>query len=304
MKRNVGTIILSVLIVLLSLTACNFTNQTVESKKDIYRFEDYANDEVFDVEKVSLNDNLAEKCSTYKFTYLSDGYKIKAYISIPVSAINSQKSAKCLMYNRGGNANIGLLDDNTTANICSACDRIVIATQYRGADGSEGKDEFGGKDLNDVIKLIDLCEKNFTFIDMDDFCVAGVSRGGMMTYMSARQDSRIKRIISVSGVSDLVQAYEARENMKDLLNNSIGYTPQKNPAEYEKRSAICWYDEIKIPVLIIHSTQDKMVPYEQAEEIYNKLKNTTECRMITHNDDVHGIHTEDFKTINKWLNNK
>lgn len=302
MKRNVGTIILSVLMVLLSLTACNFTNQTVESKKDIYRFEDYANDEVFDIEKVSLNDNLAEKCNTYKFTYLSDGYKIKAYISIPISAINSQKPAKCLMYNRGGNVNIGLLDDSTTANICSTCDRIVIATQYRGAGGSEGKDEFGGKDLNDVIKLIDLCEKNFTFIDMDDFCVAGVSRGGMMTYMSARQDNRIKRIISVSGVSDLAQAYNAREDMRTLLNNSIGYAPQDNPAEYEKRSAICWYDEIKIPVLIIHSTQDEMVPYEQAEEIYNKLKNSTECRMVTHNDNVHGLHSEDFKTINEWLN--
>ena len=302
MKRNVGTIILSVLMVLLSLTACNFTNQTVESKKDIYRFEDYANDEVFDIEKVSLNDNLAEKCNTYKFTYLSDGYKIKAYISIPISAINSQKPAKCLMYNRGGNVNIGLLDDSTTANICSTCDRIVIATQYRGAGGSEGKDEFGGKDLNDVIKLIDLCEKNFTFIDMDDFCVAGVSRGGMMTYMSARQDNRIKRIISVSGVSDLAQAYNAREDMRTLLNNSIGYAPQDNPAEYEKRSAICWYDEIKMPVLIIHSTQDEMVPYEQAEKIYNKLKNSTECRMVTHNDNVHGLHSEDFKTITEWLN--
>lgn len=299
MKRKTGVLILSVLMLFLIFAGCN---QNTDLKTDIYRFEDYASDEVFDIEKVDLSKDLAEKCSTYKFTYLSDSYKIKAYISVPVSAIKSQKPTKCVMYNRGGNRRIGLLDDNTTAKICIACDRIVVASQYRGAVGCEGFDQFGGDDLNDVIKLINLCEDEFDFIDMDDFCVAGVSRGGMMTYMAARQDGRIKRIISVSGVSDLFQAYEDRDDMKEWLVESIGYTPQENPTEYEKRSAICWYDEIKIPVLIIHSTQDEMVSYKQAEELYKKLENSTECQMITHEDNVHGLHSEDFKTINEWLN--
>ena len=34
------------------------------------------------------------------------------------------------------------------------CDRIVVGSQYRGGGGSEGKDEFGGDDLNDVINAI------------------------------------------------------------------------------------------------------------------------------------------------------
>ena len=189
------------------------------------------------------------------------------------------------------------------SNICAEVDnRIVIASQYRGAGGSGGKDQFGGDDLNDVIKLIDLCEKEFKFADMDDFCVAGVSRGGMMTYLSAKNDKRVKRIIAVSAVSDLFQSYKARDDMKEVLTRYIGGSPEVIPKEYEKRSAVYWADEIKVPVLIIHSKNDKQVSFKQAEEMYAKLKKTTDCTFITHDDDVHGIHKEDLKTITDWLN--
>ena len=194
------------------------------------------------------------------------------------------------------------MEDDDTANLCAALgSRIVVASQYRGVGESQGYDQFGGDDLNDVIKLIDLCEKHFTFVDMDDFCVAGASRGGMMTYMAARQDSRIKRIIAMSAVSDLFQSYESREDMKDVMLELIGSTPQEDPKAYEKRSAICWADEIKVPVLIIHSKLDDLVSYSQAEAMYEKLKDSTDCTFITHDDDVHGSHPEDFVTIREWL---
>ena len=125
----------------------------------------------------------------------------------------------------------------------------------------------------------------------------------MMTYMAARQDSRIKRIISVSGVCDLLCWYEQREDMQPLLKDYIGFTPQENPSEYEKRSVVCWYDEIRIPVLMIHSKQDARVSYQQAEELYRKLKSCNDdCDFITHDDDYHGIHAEDLTSIREFLN--
>ena len=53
---------------------------------------------------------------------------------------------------------------------------------------------------------------------------------------------------------------------------------------------------------MIHSKLDEQVSYKQAEELYEKLKDTTDCTFITHDDDVHGLHPEDLKTINEWLN--
>ncbi len=291
-----------ILVFLFSMTACAQSSQFKIDEDNIYYFENCKSDDVYNIERVALSGSSSQKCASYKFTYLSDGYEIKGYISFPLSAIESQKPCKVLLYNRGGNRDFGALNEDSTADICVELnDRIVIASQYRGADGSGGKDQFGGDDLNDVIKLIDLCEKEFKFADMEDFCVAGVSRGGMMTYLTARRDKRVKRIIAVSAVSDLFQSYNERDDMKEVLTSCIGGSPEVIPKEYEKRSAIYWADEIKVPVLIIHSKQDQKVAYSQAEAMYSKLKSKTDCKFIPYDDDVHGIHKQDFKAVNEWL---
>ena len=304
-RIKTGVCFALIIVFVLSMTSCAQSSQSKIDENNIYNFENYESDDVYNIERVNLSGSAAAKCASYKFTYLSDGYEIKGYISLPLSAVESQKPSKVILYNRGGNSDIGVLDDDSTANICAEVDnRIVIASQYRGAGGSGGKDQFGGDDLNDVIKLIDLCEKEFKFADMDDFCVAGVSRGGMMTYLSAKNDKRVKRIIAVSAVSDLFQSYKARDDMKEVLTRYIGGSPEVIPKEYEKRSAVYWADEIKVPVLIIHSKQDRQVAYSQAEAMYSKLKGKTECEFIPYDDDVHGIHTQDFDKINKWLGNE
>lgn len=296
--------ILSISIILFLLSFLSGCDNKIEVDEDsIYNLVKYQNEEVFDIERVNLNNSLSRSCISYKFTYTSDYYQVKAYISIPLSFIENQTPGKCILYNRGGNSKIGLLDNEDTARLCSATNRIIIASQYRGADGGNGKDEFGGEDLNDIIKLIDLCETHFDFIDMEDFCVAGVSRGGMMTYMTAKQDDRVKRIIVISAVSDLFQSYEEREDMQKVLYNYIGTTPQQNPEEYQKRSAVYWSDEITVPVLMIHSKYDKQVSFSQAENLYKKLKqNNKDISFSVRDDDIHGLSKGDAKVILDWLN--
>ena len=159
--------------------------------------------------------------------------------------------------------------------VCAYTGRAVVACEIRGDNGSEGYDQFGGDELHDVFKLIDLCEDRFKFIDMNDFCVMGVSRGGMTAYMTARQDKRVKKLVVFSGVSDLFDCYDERE---------------------EKM--------INIPVLIVHSKGDERVPFEQAQKMYDLLKDHTDCTFISHDDDLHGIHEDDIPKVIEWLENK
>lgn len=294
---------INISIILLFLFALSGCSETIEIAEDsIYNFINYQNEEVYDIEQIDLSNSLSKSCISYKFTYISDGYQVKAYISIPLSLVENQSPGKCILYNRGGNSNIGLLGDEDTAKLCDVTNRIIVASQYSGADGGSGRDEFGGEDLNDIIKLIDLCETHFDFIDMEDFCVAGVSRGGMMTYMTARQDDRVKRIIAISAVSDLFQSYEAREDMQKLLYNYIGTTPEQNPEEYEKRSVIYWTEEITVPVLIIHSKYDEQVSFSQAEDLYKKLKqNNKHIYFSVRDDNIHGLSDGDLEVILDWL---
>ena len=294
---------LSISIIVFLLCALSGCGNTIKVDEDsIYYFAKYQNEEVFDIEQINLNHSLSKSCVSYQFTYISDGYQVKAYISIPLSFIENQLPGKCILYNRGGNSKIGLLKDYDTAKLCAATNRIIIASQYRGADGGSGKDEFGGDDLHDIIKLIDLCETHFSFIDMDDFCAAGVSRGGMMTYLTVKQDDRVKRMIAISAVSDLFQAYENREDMREVLHNYIGATPEQYPDAYKNRSAIYWSDEITVPVLMIHSKYDEQVSFSQAEDMYEKLKeNHTDVSFIARDDNTHGLSDKDLEVILDWL---
>lgn len=279
-------------------SACSAQRKTSDLSDTNYTYnfiECEATAGISNINNVSLPDNLDAHCKSYSFSYDVDGTKVDGYISIP-DGCNKNNKFKCILYNRGGNSNIGHLTDTVTAKLCTATNRIVIASQYRTID------EFGGEDINDVLRLVDLCE-SFEFTDMSDFCSIGISRGGMMTYMAARADNRIKRIVSISGVSDLSAAYNEREDMKILLNNYIGGSPQDLPEEYEKRSAICWAEEIKVPTLIIHSTYDKQVNYSQAEEMYEALQNYgVNVTLKTYRDSTHGLHTDDIKNINDWIN--
>ena len=245
-----------------------------ENILDMYAYE---NDEVFYVDEIELRDDLAEKCKTYEFNFLSDGCQIKAYISIPMESIKSQQPCKCILHNRGGHYNYGSLDYEYVSLVCAYTGRAVVACEIRGDNGSEGYDQFGGDELHDVFKLI----------------------------VTARQDKRVKKLIVFSGVSDLFDCYDEREEkMKQVLIDCIGGSPQEMPEEYEKRSAVCWADEINIPVLIVHSRGDERVPFEQAQKMYELLKDHTDCTFITHDDDLHGIHEDDIPKVIEWLENK
>lgn len=300
MKKSFLTIMICILSILLLFTGCGKTKTEI-SPDSPYNFLNYRNGEINEIEQIPLDSSLSKFCVSYKFTYISDGNSVKGYISIPLSCIQNEKPAKCVLYNRGGNFKIGLLEDDDTAKICQQTNRIVIASQYRGCDGGTGTDEFGGSDVNDVIKLIDFSQ-SFPFVDMTDYCTIGVSRGGMMSYISAKNDSRIRKIIAVSAVSDLIKSYNEREDMKKILTNCIGTTPEECPEEYKNRSAIYWYDKIKVPTLIIHSKNDEQVSFSQSETLYNKLKqNGTKCNFVSYDDNTHGFHQNDKDDIQSWL---
>ena len=276
-------------------------------EKDGFDFADYLGDEIIDIRKVDNGEQFDSICETYRFIFLSDmekKYKIKGFISIPLSCIETRIPCQCMVFCNGGNSNLGYLDKTDTAMRCAVSNRIVIGCEHRGSSGTEGTDQFGGDDLNDVIRLIDFCDTMFEFADIEDLCVEGESRGGLMTYMTARRDKRVRKIIVCSGLSDLFATFNEREDgMKEVLVRCIGGTPEEMPEEYQKRSAVCWADQIKIPILIIHSKGDKRVHFEtQAQAIYDKLKDSTDCTFITYEDDMHGFHQDqDPAVIREWL---
>jgi dipeptidyl aminopeptidase/acylaminoacyl peptidase len=207
----------------------------------------------------------------YRITYLSDGLLVKGYMDMP------KKPGKypCIIYNRGGNRNFGKLDlsdyliDMAQMATWGYC---VVGSQYRGNDGGEGAEEFGGKDVDDVINMIPLLNY-VNRADTSRIGMWGVSRGGMMTYMALTKTQQIKAAVVLSGLVDLKQSIETRKDIDSML--TVWLADYRNDKErfIKERSALQQADLIckSTPIFIIQGTSDWRVTTPQVLDLSKKF---------------------------------
>ncbi len=279
------------------MCACTVPGSSTPEISDEWDMMSYA--ELDDIISVKEVDDERLDVKTWMIKFSNDGTNVYAYVSVPDKVLEDKVPYSCIVYARGGNQNLGTVTPRELSGYALNFDTVAVATEYRGTIHDTGQDEFGGADVCDILKLIDYCEE-FAFVDMDRLYMMGVSRGGMMTYMAIREDDRIDKAFVLSGVTDLFMTYEDREDMR-FIQYLIGGTPDTSPEEYEKRSATCWADELKCPVLLFHSELDAKVSYAQATKLVAAMETAgKEYKFVSYKDDIHGAHTEDLNIILQW----
>jgi dipeptidyl aminopeptidase/acylaminoacyl peptidase len=150
---------------------------------------------------------------------------------------------------------------------------LVVASQYRGNDGGEGMEEFGGKDVNDVLNLIPVLEK-LPNADTSRIGIEGASRGGMMTYLSLKRSCRFKAAVVIAGMANAFINIKARPEMdKNVFAELVpGYATNKDSA-LKERSAVYWADQLCMttPILLMQGSSDWRVQPEESLEMVLKL---------------------------------
>lgn len=243
----------------------------------------------------------------YSITYLSDGLKINGLLVKP------KKNGKypCIIYNRGGNRNFGSLKiahGAITLGQIAKEGYVVIASQYRGNVGSEGQEEFGGKDVNDITILPEVL-KEIEVADVDKIGMYGWSRGGMMTYLALTKTDKIKAAVVGGAISDNFASIEDRPEMETgVLSELIPNYTENKVIELEKRSAINWADKFpkNVPILMLHGTSDWRVKPEQSLKLALEFeKFRIPYRLVMFEGGDHGISEHknevDVQVIN-WFN--
>jgi dipeptidyl aminopeptidase/acylaminoacyl peptidase len=225
-------------------------------------------------------DYVVPMAKTYEITYISDGLRVKGYLSLPTSPsfgpiLPGRHPA--IIFCRGGNKNYGAIEASDVSYYTQLLGYVAVGSQYRGNMGGQGQDQFGGGDVNDVVNLIPLL-KSLPEVDPDHIGLVGASRGGMMAYMTLRKQTLagtndIKVAVIVSGSADL---FFAAQKQSDMLNGVfiplIGGTPQQLPKEYEARSAVYWANDINVPILLQHGDQDVHVYIDEANKMAAELQ--------------------------------
>ncbi len=236
-------------------------------------------------------------------TYISDGLKVKGYLSLPhgydlpteelESLINHSYDSTelpvtklassvppthqdlrsqqwpVLIYCRGGIGKVGRVKTDWLEQF-SNFGHIIFAPTYRGNEGSEGRDEFGGSDQEDVLSAYRLME-SFPFVDKNRISIMGFSRGSINATHTAATIPSVHRLVCWGGVSDLAQTYEERVDLRKMLKRVIGGTPTKIPESYHIRSPLGMVEQLLCPVLIMHGTDDTQVDFSHGLHMYNRL---------------------------------
>ncbi len=215
-----------------------------------------------------------DSINVYEITYISDSLKVKGLLVTPKAAGHYP----CIIYNRGGNretGNLKISDAFVRLGRLAQNGYIVVAGYYRGNGGSEGKEEFGGADVNDVMNLIPLLN-HVQYADTSRIGMYGWSRGGMMTYLALTRTNKMKAAVVGGALADLNAMMKERKEMESVYADLIPMYDQNKKKELEKRSANKWPCKISqtTPLLMLHGSADDRVPADQSTELSKQL---TKC---------------------------
>lgn len=209
--------------------------------------------------------------------YQSDHVLVQAWGLQPKS--QSTKKWPVIIYNRGGNSALGRLDYVSVLRQLSPLAQqgfIVLASQYRGSVPADptryGKDEFGGADVQDIHQLIELAKK-LPAADADNIFLYGISRGGMMSYLTARQRDDIRAMAITGAPTDLVTELPRLPEMELIFRSLIPNYDQNKLQELQQRSVLYWAEQlpVNLPILLMYGGKDHRVHPDNSQRLATKL---------------------------------
>jgi dipeptidyl aminopeptidase/acylaminoacyl peptidase len=213
-----------------------------------------------------------------------DGLTIPTLLTYPTLGTTVGKNLPAIMMPHGGPESYDRIDYNWLSQYFANRGFLVIQPQFRGSKGFgidhilKGRGEWGRKmqdDLTDAVTAL----SDEGVIDHNNVCIVGWSYGGYAALAGATYTPDLyKCAISINGVSDVEEMLDEEKDNYGSDSEILSYWKEvinKNKLSenfLQKISPINYVENIKIPVLIIHGTRDKVVPLSQSEDFFDKME--------------------------------
>lgn len=245
--------------------------------------------------------------SVYDIAYKSfDSTAVKGFLIVPK---DSTKKYPVIIFNRGGNGSYGMVAENYIVRFLSkiaARGYVVIGSHLRGSEGSEGVDEFGGKEVDDVLCLFNIMD-GVKAADTTKVLQMGWSRGGITNFQVLKRTDRIAATVTIASPADILESH--RKIMFTVYRNRIPGYAKDSVAAANKVSPLYQIAAVKnkkAPMLFIHGSKDDTVLYANAVMLYDKAKlSGIPSEFITYPDGDHTLR-QYFDTmvtdITLWFN--
>lgn len=183
----------------------------------------------------------------------------------------------------------------------------VVEVNYAGSSGY-GRDyrkslenQWGIYDVQDCqAAALFLAEQNLAC--RQKLAITGKSAGGY-TALAALTFTRTFQIGAILyGIGDLVGLIQTHKFESHYLNRLVGPYPEQK-ARYEQRSPFVHSERLSVPVIFFHGEQDKVVPLQQAQNMYSALQaKGVASRLFVFKQEQHGF--KDAQTRSTVLTEK
>jgi dipeptidyl aminopeptidase/acylaminoacyl peptidase len=208
----------------------------------------------------------------------ADGTPIHAYLTLPPGR-ETAKGLPLVVIPHGGPEARDYLAFDWWAQAVAASGYAVLQPNFRGSTGyglkfvEAGHGEWGRKmqtDLSDGVR--DLVRRGI--VDPKRVAIFGASYGGYAALAGATLDHGIYNCaVSIAGPSDLksLLVFEAENTSENSSTVKYWKTFIGNPAHYDEISPCAQAAKADCPILLIHGTDDTVVPIDQSQRMEKAL---------------------------------
>jgi len=210
-----------------------------------------------------------------------DGLTIPSLLTTPRD--KSAKNLPTILLPHGGPASYDKKGFNWMAQYFASQGYAVIQPQFRGSKGfgvkhlMNGRGQWGRKMQNDLTDAVNDLAKKGT-IDKNRVCIVGGSYGGYAALAGAVFTPDLYQcVVSINGVSDIELMLNSIEHnagsnhwvvsywQKVIANGNVkeDHLAQISPINHVRN--------VTAPILLIHGERDKVVPFEQSENMFDEL---------------------------------
>lgn len=235
----------------------------------------------------------------FRYDYrASDGTALFGYLTRPAN--DTGATAPLIVMPHGGPEVRDQLTWDMWAQFLASRGYQVFQPNFRGSAGmgrdfaAAGYGEWGGRMQGDVTDGVEQLVRE-GLADRSQVCILGASYGGYAAlWGGATQPDLYRCVVSIAGVSDLpaLMTHARRVNGDDsdayeYWLRSIG-DPRQDRERLETRSPVRRVEGWRAPTLLIHGSDDELVPFDQSRDMERALSRAgADVRLVELEDEGH-----------------
>jgi dipeptidyl aminopeptidase/acylaminoacyl peptidase len=216
-------------------------------------------------------DSAVISVGTPRWTTHKNGERVQSFLYLP-KQLRSDVKPPLLVIAHGGPTALASNGYNPNIQFWTSRGVAVVDVNFRGSTGfgrsywEALRDQWGVSDLQDIVAVVEDLKRTGT-IDPSRVVIRGGSSGGFLALRALAASTTFAAGIVLYPVTDALALAEHGGRFESgYFDWLIGPRPASLP-QYRDRSPCHEFDKLKSPILLLHGTDDKVVPISQSEAL-------------------------------------